>query len=203
MRAMSPRRVAARPAPLIATPKRGSARPRARAGSPPPRTLFHGPSFSAGLIAGAIAVLVGAYVPELLDDPTAGPAQTAAGKPNELRFEFHDILSTSTVDADESVYQPPPKAAKPRKGGGETVAGNSSDRPLRAIVIQAASFRAVDDAESLRARLLLQDLPVSMARVEIASGTWYRITVGPFASRADADRAMTRLREQNIDAIFI
>lgn len=70
------------------------------------------------------------------------------------------------------------------------------------FTLQAASFRSANDANRLRAELLLMDIPASTSSSSLADGVWYRVTVGPFTNKAEAERAMTRLREQKITAIW-
>ncbi len=165
--------------------KRGDTRP--RASSPVRRTLFHAPSFSAGVVLGAVVVLGAAYLPELL--PADGPAPTPAPEVRpRLTFEFDELLRNSQVTAD-----PEPYASVP------ATEGAASDE---LILLQAASFRSREDAERLRAALLLMDLPAATSGITLASGHWYRVTVGPFDSRLQAQRALTRLREQDIAAIW-
>lgn len=165
-----------------------------------PSRWFHAPSFSGGMILGALLVLGGAYLPELLpyvmaneSNPRAAastsessPADTQA----EVRFEFDDMLRNAEVDADGSLYVDPKVAAEAKANPDE-------------YLLQAASFRSADDADALRARLLLLSLPAATDIVALASGRWYRVTVGPFASRTEAQRAVTELRERDLAPMWI
>ncbi len=160
---------------------------RARPASPgSQRVLFHGPSFSSGAIVGALVVLVAAYAPEFLDsrraavtnDATAS-AQTPASK---VTFHFEDMLRRTEVQPDLTAYPVP----------------DPEEAAERSYALQAASFRDRGAAEQLRAELLLDNLP---ARVESA-GAWYRVRVGPFERKVDADRAMTRLRQRGLAAAW-
>ncbi|MFW6092949.1 MAG: SPOR domain-containing protein [Pseudomonadota bacterium] len=180
-------RVAARRAPHKGKRPRGG-----RSGSPAKRTFFHAPSFSGGVVLGAVIVLGTAYLPELLssDEPAGPPADTGAAdnaERPELTFEFDDLLRNSKVTADPEPY---------RSEAAETTDTDET------IVLQAASFRSEDDAERLRAALLLMDLPAATQTISLANGRWYRVTVGPFDRRVEAERAMTRLRERDISAMW-
>jgi len=170
-------------------PRRKPAKRRRATSSPVRRTLFHAPSFSAGVIMGAVVVLSAAYLPELFEDnDAAGPPQAAAAADTtpRLTFEFDDLLRNSRVTAD-----PEPYVSEPAEPAGESPA----------IMLQAASFRSREDAERLRAALLLMDLPATTEAKSLSSGHWYRVTVGPFDSPVQAQRALTRLREKDIAAI--
>ncbi len=181
-----------------ATPVRSSSRPSqrttgsSRGRATGERTLFHTPSFSAGVILGAMVVLIAAYAPEFLsgansEETKAQLAPTPETSP-EVTFEFDNLLRNSKVTADPGAYE---------------VQGQTNEPGSIEYLIQAASFRHEAEAESLRAQLLLQDLPASTTSTRLDNAVWYRVTVGPFDSQVLAQRALTRLREQNLDALYI
>ncbi len=176
-------------------PRHSSSRPSRRSDSqtrgrrPTGRTVFHAPSFSAGVVLGAIIVLTAAYAPEFLAQSGSGKQAAAEPTPSpEVTFEFDNLLRHSRVTADPGTYQ---------------VQGETEEAGSVEYLIQAASFRQEADAESLRAQLLLQDLPATTTSTKLDNSVWYRVTVGPFENQAVAQRALTRLREQNLDALWI
>ncbi|MFT5721428.1 MAG: cell division protein FtsN [Motiliproteus sp.] len=67
-------------------------------------------------------------------------------------------------------------------------------------LLQAGSFRHAEDAERLRARLLLSGMPnVTKSRVVSSSGTvWYRVRIGPFPSRSKLSKAYDQLVRMNL-----
>ncbi|MEM1433879.1 MAG: SPOR domain-containing protein [Pseudomonadota bacterium] len=173
--------------------KQGTRGQRAPAGSSGVR--FHAPSFSGGIILGALLVLVVAYLPELtglLSDregrtaEAASSTSTNAAAPAEptIRFEFEELLSSSEVTTAAGRYA-------------------DADDDVSELYLQAASFRTQEEADRLRADLLLLNLPTSTSPVDLADGRWIRVTVGPFRSPVHANRAMTTLRNRNIAPIWI
>lgn len=151
--------------------------------------LFHGPSFSGGIALGAIMVLAAAYLPDLFRETVGQTLALKSREPREpVRFEFAERLRNSEVRADLDAYA-------------DDV--NPDMNAAMEYLIQAAAFRTMDDAESLRARLILIDLPVRTTAAWVANKPWYRVTVGPFLSQDEASRAMTRLRELDLDAFLI
>lgn len=60
------------------------------------------------------------------------------------------------------------------------------------FLIQIASFRNRQDAEKLKASLILKGFDVNVAMATQNQANWYRVIVGPFASRNDA------MKTQNI-----
>ena len=168
--------------------------------------LFHGPSFVAGIILGALGVLAGAYGPELLEQTPAVKETPAEPTKPELTFEFPKLLKENKVVVDPTPYTPPgsvttPEVTTPEVTTPEVVTSMPEPEP-KEFVLQAGSFRSVSDAESVRASLLLQDLPVSMVPVTLADGTWYRVVVGPYALRDDAQTTLSKLQEQNLNVIL-
>ncbi|MGH6866172.1 MAG: septal ring lytic transglycosylase RlpA family protein [Methyloceanibacter sp.] len=64
--------------------------------------------------------------------------------------------------------------------------------PTGRLVIQAGSFKNRDNAD--RARSALAAIaPVEMAEMAVGADVYFRITVGPFPSRAEAESALARV----------
>ncbi|MEE4281440.1 MAG: SPOR domain-containing protein [Pseudomonadales bacterium] len=160
----------------------------------PARVFFHGPSFTTGALVGAAIVILAAYAPDYLSENSKAGATSVttaadqAGPTQPMQFDFPDMLRDTEVLADPEPYAVP--------------STSSSDQP-DVWHIQAASFREKADADALRARLLLDNLPAT-TEVSSANGSqWHRVVLGPFARRVDANRAMTRLREQGISGMWL
>ena len=151
---------------------------------------FHGPSFSSGAIFGAVLVLLAAYLPEWLETPPGSKEQVATDAPAapSVTFEFPDILKDREIQVDTSPYQ--------------TESSKPSDTP-RSYKVQAASFRDSGEADELRANLLLSNLPATVVVSDGDTGRWFRVTLGPFDRRVDANRALTKLRERGISGIVL
>lgn len=59
--------------------------------------------------------------------------------------------------------------------------------------IQVAALRSLQDAEHMKASLLLRGFPVNVSSVASNGLTWFRVMVGPFASRAQAEETQSVL----------
>ena len=151
--------------------------------------LFHGPSFAVGVILGALGVLAGAYAPEFIAQKPVAKVEPVPQPKPELTFEFPKLLKENEVVVDPATYAPPGSLAPVPETPKE-------------YIIQAGAFRNVADAESVRASLLLQDLPVNMTPVTLNDGTWYRVIVGPYLLRDDAQATLSKLQEQNLNVIL-
>ena len=178
-----------------------------RAGTRRAQASWHTPSFMAGILFAAAGFTLVTQAPDYFSDGIAklpDPSTLLEGDESEqLDFKFTDLLEGSEVPAHPEKYGPAlppasePAASQPAEGAApEAGAGQP-------IYIQAASFRDLADAESLRAQLILQGLAAATARVDLDSGAWYRVTVGPIESTTEATSVMNNLREQKLDAIWI
>lgn len=177
-------RSAGTPRPARATPTR---RKSSRGGK---GSGFHGPSFSSGAIFGAIVVLLAAYLPEWMNDQSGDQVvagDTAPRAPN-VTFEFPDLLKDSEIQVDTTPYQD------------NTAVSTGQAVSFR---VQAASFREARDANEMRARLILLNLSATVVAKDSPTGTWHRVVLGPFERRVDANRALTKLREQDISGVIL
>ena len=176
-------------------------------------SAWHTPSFLIGALvglAGGLAVTQApSYLAEQVESLPAAAPLLASGETEELTFRFDDLLKNSEVPANPERYGPGAPAESPAPASADAAAPDQAQpirrQPLQpqAFHIQAASFRRPEDAEQLRARLMLQALPAAVARVEIDSGAWHRVTVGPIDSAEEAKRIMNLLREQDLSAMWI
>jgi SPOR domain len=154
---------------------------------------FHPGSFGAGVALGIAFTLAGALLPQWW---RAGSVQTAVPEPPPgdsapaTRFEFferlpNDRVATQTASAPAQTSPPPPT------GKGD-------------FLLQAGSFTNAADAERLSTTLRSQGLHTDTATVTLSNGLIrHRVIVGPFASSTETQRALTRLREQDIEALVL
>jgi cell division protein FtsN len=158
-------------------------------------SAFHPGSFGAGVALGIAFTLAGALLPQWWRDGAAKapPVQPPPGESvPATRFEFFDRLPNDRVSAptqapakQDAVIPPPPS----RKGD---------------FLLQAGSFTNAVDAERLSATLQAQGLHTDTATVTLSNGAIrHRVIVGPFASSTETQRALTRLREQDIEALVL
>lgn len=86
----------------------------------------------------------------------------------------------------------------------DTKAAPIKEKKPYTAVLQAGSFRSMDDAELRRAEILLLGLDVKIESSENSSGTlWHRLIVGPFTSRATLNQARSKLENNRIDTLLL
>ncbi|MGY6586866.1 MAG: SPOR domain-containing protein [Wenzhouxiangella sp.] len=129
-----------------------------------------------------------AVVPDGRDEP---PIADSPAPSRSRQFDFFTVLpEMETVvpqrEIEERAREPEPAAGSP---------GN--------YVIQAGSFRALNDAESLRAQITLLGLNAQIQTVTVNEGTWHRVRLGPYDSAREADNARRRLADNGLEAMVM
>ena len=90
-----------------------------------------------------------------------------------------------------------PAAAPP------AVAAAGSGADPFSYFIQAGAFRTPEDAEQQRARLSLLGMQARVSEREQAGRTVYRVRLGPFDKKDDADKAKDRLDSNSIETALV
>lgn len=189
----------------MATPKRHTATPKkrrttvkkrkTRARKPLPPWLLLG----GGLLIGISSVLVFNVAKEVKWDAMQGgtpPTKTTSSKPATApRFDFYTILPNQEV----VVPDPEPPAKKKKKPGDK----QAQPVPGGVYYLQAGSFRKMDEANSMRARVILLGTEVSIQSVTIDRDTWHRVRVGPYQNLARLREVRKRLRDNKIETLLV
>lgn len=69
--------------------------------------------------------------------------------------------------------------------------------------VQVGAYRAMEDAEGQRARLSLGGIEAKVSEREQSGRTVYRVRVGPFEKRTEADKAKERLESLGMEAALV
>lgn len=120
-------------------------------------------------------------------DPSAGskaaasaPAKTAAAKPAPAADPLGDLAKAKV----------------------EGLSSSPGVDPF-SYFIQAGAFRTPEDAEQQRAKLLLLGMQAKVTEREQAGRTVYRVRLGPFDKKEDADKAKERLDNNSIETALV
>ncbi len=68
----------------------------------------------------------------------------------------------------------------------------------RQFVMQCGSFRTETRAEELKAKLAFQGMESRVLESNGTNGLWYRVVLGPYDKKRDAERARHQLRQADI-----
>lgn len=145
--------------------------------------------------------------------PAQPPAESEPAKP---KYDFYTLLPESEVivppDAlpketpatPPTPQQPvtPEEAAKIDKARAEAALAGQVPPPPPTVAkaptttqffLQAGSFRKKEDADRVRAQIILLGQNVQVESGTVREETWYRVLVGPFASREQLATAQKQL----------
>ena len=110
--------------------------------------------------------------------------EEAANKP---RFEFYTRLPELKV---EGTPDPEPQQAP-----------SSLEKNY---VLQVGSFKSMEDADRLKAELILQGLDVNIQNAKDSKGqSWHRVQVGPYSTRSRLNKAQDVLANNEIESILM
>jgi cell division septation protein DedD len=116
---------------------------------------------------------------------------------------FIDSMRVEDTVIDSTAAQAPAR----RTGGG---AAESSARtagrspiPRSGFAVKVSSFREEGVARDEARRLLEAGYPSFVTRIALDDGPWYRVLVGPFSTRADADRYAQLLSATHGNDVYI
>lgn len=115
----------------------------------------------------------------------------------------------ATVPASASPDSKPAPAAKPvaKDPLGELIdsrADASAPKPESFIYfVQAGAFRGPEEAETQRAKLAMLGFDFKVSEREQAGRLVYRLRLGPYRSKDEADRAQERLVAQGVEAALV
>ena len=120
----------------------------------------------------------------------AAPASPAAPAPSSRSTDPLGDLARSRTEPSRAA----PAPASP--------ATEASTDPFQYFV-QAGAFRTPEDAEQQRAKLSLMGMQSRVSEREQAGRTVYRVRLGPFDKREEAEKARERLGGNGIEAVVV
>lgn len=150
-------------------------------------------------------------------NPNASLAGKNAAKPPQASGEVGSVIAPDpdVVAAPKAAASAPAKPEKPAKPAAsadplgdlanakaQAPSASSGPDPFN-YFIQAGAFRTPEDAEQQRARLLLLGMQAKVTEREQSGRTVYRVRVGPFAKKDEADKVKERLDNNSIETALV
>ena len=167
-----------------------------------PSRRFSASSFVTGLIAGVGLSMISFYflgIPTAPDEtPTSGAKVASEGGDDQNgppRYEFFERLPGAEVSTDTEPY----KSLTP---GGYV---EPTEVEPTQYLVQAGSFREQNDADRLRARLMLTGMGTDI-RIDTRDSeneVWHRVVIGPFNSKQDAEQTVASLKQHDVSPIML
>ena len=136
--------------------------------------------------------------------PAAGAASAAPAAAPPVA----PLAAASAVAAAPSASaaaKPPARDPAAILAGESTAPSRSTAKPAEPFIyfVQAGAFTRNEDAEQQRAKLAMVGQGAKISEREQAGRIVYRVRVGPFPARAEADGLQLKLQEQGIEAQIV
>jgi cell division protein FtsN len=149
-------------------------------------------------------------------------ASAPASGPAKPKYDFYTLLPESEVILPpQAIEQPaapaqkpvsPEEAAKIDAARAEAALSGQVPPPPPLVAkapvtsqffLQAGSFRRKDDAEALRAQIILLGQSVQVESGSVREETWHRVLVGPFATREQLGQAQKSLAASGFSNLLL
>ena len=159
----------------------------------PERKLGRGTWFLAGFVAGSFVTALLAlwfFVPQGAVEKTTQseqPVPETEAQAEEMQWDFYEIFPRSVVPVVEEYAD-----------SGEKVVTDEF-----AWILQTGSFLRPEDADEMRASLILLGFDVTISTVEVAGHKRHRVIIGPFGKALDRNRAQDKLAQEQIESLAI
>jgi cell division protein FtsN len=137
--------------------------------------------------------------------PTATPgkpATTASAAKVTAKADAKISTSDPLGDLAKAKITPKPAAAASAVVGTAAQSSNSGVEPF-SYFVQAGAYRTPEDAETQRVRLSLLGMEAKVTEREQSGRTVYRVRMGPFNLKDDADRAKEKLDSNGIETAIV
>ena len=133
-----------------------------------------------------------ASTPAVTDTRAVRKPPAAAAAAPKPRFDFYTILPEMEL------------AVPDRDANGKTTRAAPADDKPGKYLLQAGSFKSFEEADRLKASLVLLGVEASIQTVTVNhKDTWHRVHVGPYKSLAELDTVRARLKENRIETVVL
>ena len=198
-------------------PKRGASRYKAPAKKPVPGWIW----LACGLLGGGFIMFLMQLQPgrdDIKRDKTEQASTTVKAKqpvkkaePQKPKYDFYTLLPESEVIVPPDSLTPPASSVKPVSAAeaakidaarAEALLNGQTPPPMPPVAkaatateffLQAGSFRKREDADKVRAQIILLGQNVQVESGTVREEIWYRVLVGPFANREQLAQAQKSL----------
>lgn len=123
--------------------------------------------------------------------PAAHPTDAAEPEEQTAKYDFYEMLPQFEVivpEKEQDVRRDVPTAKIERPG---------------VYVLQAGSYRRVEDADRVRAQLERQGIEALVQRVAVDADVWHRVRIGPVSDLGELNRLRAQLHAAELDALVI
>lgn len=131
------------------------------------------------------------------------PPIASANKPAEPDSLGNLIASLNKADNTTQTKPVVPGTEAPTAAAKPTPPPAAKSGPQATYYLQAGAFRSENDAEAVKAKILLLGLPAQVQKAQVNGGTLNRVRVGPFKGLDEMNRSRARLGEEKIESSVV
>jgi len=140
---------------------------------------------------------------ENTEDKIPGESADQIAESSDIDESGELVTSTDAVADSASIEKPPVVTSITLTSGKSEDALESDEKEVPVdgprYLVQVASFSSEKNAKALAGRLRAEKLSVRIDEIERTAGRLHSVRVGPYAERADADAAVSKIRAQMND----
>ena len=130
-------------------------------------------------------------------DKVNKPAATTTETPKETKTAMQERDEALAMFGKPRPYTSDTEstpAARSSNTPATTAAATTTTTAAKRFMMQCGAFRTNDQANSLQSRIAVQGQTAQVRQANNASGTWHRVVLGPYSSRAAAEQSLNRLK---------
>jgi cell division protein FtsN len=137
-------------------------------------------------------------------NPAADTAAAKPAKPAKTASAADPLGELAKAKTDKPADKPAEKvtAAPPLAADPAAASANGTVDPF-SYFVQAGAFRTAEDAEAQRAKLGLMGINAKVTEREQAGRTVWRVRVGPYQNKGDADKTKERLDGSGFETALV
>jgi len=114
------------------------------------------------------------------------------------RFDFYTLLPELEVVIPEGDY-----VVEPARQPKESTTRKPVVEEPGSYRLQAGSFKSLDEADRLKARLALLGVEASIQTVKVNNATWHRVQLGPYGNLDEVNAVRKRLDHHHINTLLM
>jgi DedD protein len=147
------------------------------------------------------------FTPKIAPPASEAPAASESAIPAAPGSAADSASETSNPAAPAAAQPAAPASKDAAKGASESQSkpppAKSAVAPAARIFVQAAAMAKESKARELAERLAKSGMTPFVERTETSDGVRFRVRLGPFATRGEAERSRARLRELGVKSNIV
>lgn len=108
------------------------------------------------------------------------------------------VVSVTPVATSTAQNTTPVATARPAAKTAAPITVAKPTPPSPHYALQLAAFRNYQDADELKAKLILQGYPTTISSATVKGAVWYRLSIGPYTTTSQAKAVQSKLEQTHL-----